>query len=201
VASTVEPFSSSHDELRLTVRMFVQSELQPFVRDWEIAEWFPSEVFERLGELGLLGLTVPEEFGGQGGDYWATVVLVEELARAGSAGLSRAVAVQTDLATPPILRSGTTDQIKQYLVPSVAGTRIACFGLSEAGGGDDSASIRTTARRDGTDWLISGTKPRRAGPACQKSCRCSCPAALAMYWSYRHRLSRRLLNSCTRSWS
>ncbi len=140
------------------MRRWVVDELAPHADEWEDAGWFPDWVFRRAGELGFLGLTVPEEYGGQGADYWATVVLGEELMRCGNGSVPMALAVQTDMATPPILRFGTEAQKREYLVPAVAGERIGCIGISEPGTGSDVAGITTSARRDGSDWIIDGSK-------------------------------------------
>ncbi len=136
----------------------MERELAPHADEWEAAGRFPDEVFRRMGELGFLGLTVPEEHGGQGGDYWSTVVLAEELARAGCGGVPMAVAVQTDMATPPILRFGTPQQRRRYLAPAVRGERIACLAITEPDAGSDVAAISTRAVRDGDGWVISGSK-------------------------------------------
>lgn len=152
------PFTAEHNQLRATIRRFAETELAPHARAWDEAGWFGDEVLPRMGELGLLGLTVPEVYGGQGGDYWSTVVLAEELPRGGSGSVSMAVAVQTDMATPPILKFGTEEQKQAYLAPAVRGERIAAIGISEPDAGSDVRAIRTRARRDGDDWLIDGSK-------------------------------------------
>ncbi len=152
------PFTEEHDQLRAAVRRFVEDELAPHAEEWEEAEGFPDEVFRRMGELGFLGLTKPEEYGGQGADYWATVVLGEELMRCGNGSIPMAIAVQTDMATPPILQFGTDEQKQAYLAPAIAGTKIACIGITEPEAGSNVAGIRTHARRDGGDWVINGSK-------------------------------------------
>jgi alkylation response protein AidB-like acyl-CoA dehydrogenase len=152
------PFTEEHQALRATIRRIVEDELAPHARAWEEAGWFGDWVMPRLGELGLLGLTVPPEYGGAGGDHWATVVFAEELVRAGSGSLSMAVGVQTDMATPPILKFGTEAQKQAYLAPAVRGEKVAAIGISEPDAGSDVRAIRTRARRDGDDWIIDGTK-------------------------------------------
>jgi alkylation response protein AidB-like acyl-CoA dehydrogenase len=153
-----DPFTDEHDQLRRSVRRFVEDELAPHADAWEEAGWFADWVFPRLGELGLLGLTVPTAYGGQGADYWATVVLAEELVRSGGGSLPMAVAAHTDMALPPVVKFGTEEQKQAYLVPAVRGERIACIGISEPGAGSDVAGIRTAARRDGRDWVLNGSK-------------------------------------------
>ncbi|HWC31644.1 MAG TPA: acyl-CoA dehydrogenase family protein, partial [Actinomycetota bacterium] len=118
-------FTDEHDDLRRSVRAFVESELAPHALDWEREE-FPDWVFKRMGDLGLLGLRYPGEHGGQGGDWGHTIVMAEEIARIGSGGVGMAIAVQTDMATPPILRFGTEEQKQRYLVPSIRGEKISC---------------------------------------------------------------------------
>jgi alkylation response protein AidB-like acyl-CoA dehydrogenase len=151
-------FTSEHEALRTTVRAFVERELAPYAEEWEEAGNFPDWVFTKLGDAGYLGLAYPEEVGGQGGDYISTLVLKEEMARCGSGGVGMAVAVQTDMATPPILKFGTKEQIDEYLRPAIKGTKIACLGITEPGAGSDVANIQTLAVRDGSDWVINGRK-------------------------------------------
>jgi len=151
-------FTPEHEALRATVRAFVERELAPFAEEWEQAGDFPDWVFTKLGDAGFLGLSYPEEVGGQGGDYISTLVLKEEMARCGSGGVGMAVAVQTDMATPPILKYGTREQIDGYLRPAIKGTKIACLGITEPGAGSDVANIQTLAVRDGSDWVINGRK-------------------------------------------
>jgi alkylation response protein AidB-like acyl-CoA dehydrogenase len=151
-------FSPEHEALRTSVRAFIERELQPHAEEWEAAGNFPDWVFERLGDAGLLGLSYPEEYGGSGGDYISSLVLKEEMARCGSGGVGMAVAVQTDMATPPILRFGTEAQKQEYLVPAIKGRKIACLGITEPNAGSDVANIETTATRDGSDWIVNGRK-------------------------------------------
>ena len=156
--SATSPFTEELEQLRAAVRRFVSEELAPYADEWEEAGWFPSEVFPRMGELGFLGLTVPPEYGGQGRDYWSTVVLAEELAGARNGGLPMAIAVQTDMATPPILKFGTEEQKQRYLAPAMRGEKIAAIGISEPEAGSDVAAIRTNAHRDGDGWVLNGSK-------------------------------------------
>ncbi len=153
-----EPFTEEHTQLRHAIRRWVEQELTPHADEWEEDGWFPDQVFRRAGELGFLGLNVPEEYGGQGGDYWCTVVLAEELAGAGCGGVPMAIAVQTDMATPPILKFGTEQQKRDYLTPAVRGEKIACLGISEPDAGSDVARIRTRAEKVADGWVINGAK-------------------------------------------
>jgi alkylation response protein AidB-like acyl-CoA dehydrogenase len=151
-------FTPEHDALRVSVRAFVERELQPHAEQWEAEGNFPDWVFTKMGDAGLLGLSYPEEYGGSGGDYISSLVLKEEMARCGSGGVGMAVAVQTDMATPPILKFGTEAQKQEYLVPAIKGTKIACLGITEPNAGSDVANIETTAVRDGDGWVVNGRK-------------------------------------------
>jgi alkylation response protein AidB-like acyl-CoA dehydrogenase len=150
-------FTEEHEQLRESIRRFVEKELAPHAEEWEETT-FPDSVFQRMGELGFLGLSVPEQYGGQGGDYYCNLVLAEELARAHSGGLAMGVAVHTDMATPPILAFGTEEQKQQYLRPAMLGQKIACIGITEPDAGSDVAGIKTRAVRDGDGWVINGSK-------------------------------------------
>jgi alkylation response protein AidB-like acyl-CoA dehydrogenase len=150
-------FTEEHDRLRESISRFVAAELAPHAEAWEETT-FPDSVIRRMGELGFLGLSVPEAYGGQGGDYYCNLVLAEEMARAGSGGLAMGVAVHTDMATPPILKFGTEEQKQRYLAPAVRGEKIACIGITEPDAGSDVAGIKTRAARDGDGWVINGSK-------------------------------------------
>ncbi len=151
-------FTAEHDALRASARAFIERELAPHAEEWEREGNFPDWVFNRMGELGFLGVHYPVEVGGQGGDYLSGIVLKEEMARCGSGGVGMAIAVQTDMATPPILKFGTKEQIDEYLKPAIQGTKIACLGITEPNAGSDVANIQTTAVKDGSDWIVNGRK-------------------------------------------
>src|SRR5215210_4449863 len=150
-------FTAEHDQLRESIRRFAQAELAPHAEEWEETT-FPDWVFERMGELGFLGLSYPEEYGGQGGDYPANIVLAEEIVHANSGGLAMGVAVHTDMATPPIHLFGTEEQKQRYLVPAISGEKISCLGITEPDAGSDVSGIKTRAVRDGDEWVINGSK-------------------------------------------
>src|SRR3954453_3288926 len=150
-------FSEEHEALRESIRAFVERELAPHADEWEETT-FPDSVFRRMGELGFLGLSMPEAYGGQGGDYYCNLVLAEELARAHSGGMAMGLAVHTDMATPPILQFGTEEQKQRYLVPAIRGEKISCLGITEPDAGPDVRGIRTRAVRDGDEWVINGAK-------------------------------------------
>jgi alkylation response protein AidB-like acyl-CoA dehydrogenase len=150
-------FTDEHEQLRESIGNFCRKELAPHSEKWEETT-FENWVFPRMGELGYLGLSYPEEYGGQGGDYFASLVLAEEMPKANCGGLSMAVAVQTDMATPPVHLFGTEEQKQRYLVPAIKGEKIACLGITEPDAGSDVAGIKTTAVRDGDEWVINGSK-------------------------------------------
>src|SRR5215216_4609197 len=150
-------FNDEHQQLRESIRRFAQTELAPHAEEWEETT-FPDWVFERMGELGFLGLSYPEEYGGQGGDYYSNLVLAEEIVHANSGGLTMGVAVHTDMATPPVHLFGTEEQKQRYLVPSIRGEKISCLGITEPDAGSDVAGIRTRAVRDGDEYVINGSK-------------------------------------------
>jgi len=151
-------FTPEHEVFRSSVRRFVESELAPHTEEWEREGRFPDWVFKRMGDLGFLGVRYPERYGGQGGDWGHAIVVAEEMARTGSGGVGMAVAVQSEMATPPILKFGTEEQKQRYLVPAIRGEKIACLGISEPNAGSDVAGIETTARRAGERWVINGQK-------------------------------------------
>ena len=152
-------FTQEHEELKRTIERFVEQELNPYVDEWEEAGTFPAhEVFRKLGELGLLGLTKPEAYGGAGLDYSYSVLMAETLGNTRCGGVPMAIGVQTDMATPALARFGSDELRAEFLAPAIAGHAVACIGVSEPGAGSDVASIRTTARRDGDDYVINGGK-------------------------------------------
>jgi alkylation response protein AidB-like acyl-CoA dehydrogenase len=150
-------FTDEHDVLRETIRRFAVTELQPHAEEWEQTT-FPDWVFPRMGALGFLGLDKPVEYGGQGGDYYSSIVLAEELVHSHSGGLAMAVAVQTDMALPPILAFGTEHQKSEWAAPAIAGAKVLCLGITEPDAGSDVAGIKTRAVRDGDDYVINGSK-------------------------------------------
>ncbi len=151
-------FTAEHEELRRSLRRFVERELAPHAEEWEEAEFFPNDVFRRMGELGFLGLSMPEEYGGSGGDYLYNVVRAEEMGGCRSGGLAMGLAVHTDMVMPPLLKFGTEEQKQKYLVPSIKGELISCLGITEPGAGSDVQGIRTMARREGDEFVINGSK-------------------------------------------
>jgi acyl-CoA dehydrogenase len=158
VSRPVPPFGDEHEELRASVRGFIERELTPHAQQWEEDRWFPDEVFPKLATQGLLGLKYPTEYGGQGGDYLHESVLCEELARIGSGGTAAGIGAHTNIATPPIWKFGDEQQKQDYLVPAIRGERIGALGITEPGAGSDVASIATRAERVDGGFVVNGEK-------------------------------------------
>jgi acyl-CoA dehydrogenase len=156
--SPTPPFTDEHEELRESIRGFLDRELAPHARQWEEDEWFPNEVFGKLAAQGLLGLKYPAELGGQGGDHLHEAVLIEELARIGSGGTAAGIGAHVNIATPPIWKFGTDDQKQRYLAPAIRGEKIGALGITEPGAGSDVAALRTKAERVDGGFLVSGEK-------------------------------------------
>ena len=152
-------FTPEHRQLEDTVVKFCDKEINPFVAEWEAMGQFPAhEVFKKLGNLGLLGLKYPEEFGGVGLDFSYSMVMAEALGQCSCGGVPMAIGVHTDMATPALARFGSDELRREFLTPTIAGDLVACLGVSEAGGGSDVAAIKTRAVHDGGDYLINGSK-------------------------------------------
>jgi acyl-CoA dehydrogenase len=158
VTALTPPFSDEHEELRQSIRAFIERELAPHAPAWEEQEWFPDELFAKLAAQGLLGLKYPTEYGGQGGDYLHESVLCEEMARIGSGGTAAGLGAHTNIATPPIWKFGTDEQKQRYLVPAIAGERIGALGITEPGAGSDVASLSTRAERVDGGFVVNGEK-------------------------------------------
>jgi alkylation response protein AidB-like acyl-CoA dehydrogenase len=150
-------FNDEHEQLRESITNFAIKELAPHADEWEETT-FPDSVFRRMGELGFLGLDKPEEYGGQGGDYFSAIVLGEAIANANCGGLAMGIAVQTDMAMPPILALGTEEQKQRWAVPAIKGEKILCLGITEPDAGSDVKGIKTRAVRDGDEYVINGSK-------------------------------------------
>lgn len=153
-----KPFTEEHEQFRKMVRDFAEKELAPHAEEWEEGGCFPSSVFKAAGDLGIHGAHYPEAHGGAGGDYWYSVVKAEEYPRCKSAGVSMGLLVQSDMATPVISDLGTDEQIDTFLKPALSGDKVAALGVSEPSAGSDVAGIKTTAHRDGDDYVINGQK-------------------------------------------
>jgi citronellyl-CoA dehydrogenase len=152
-------FTPEHEELRRTWRTIIERDINPYMDEWEKEGIFPAhEVFKKLGNAGLLGVDKPVEFGGLGLDFSYVMVSAEELGLVLGGSVPMAVGVQMAMATPALARFGSDEVRKEFLAPSISGDYVACLGVSEVGAGSDVASIKTTARRDGDDYVINGGK-------------------------------------------
>jgi butyryl-CoA dehydrogenase len=155
--STHLHLSDEHAALRATVERFARTEVAPVIADYYEREAFPYELVARMGEMGLFGLPFPEEYGGMGGDYLAFCLALEELARVDSS-VAITLEAGVGLGAMPIFRYGTDAQKEEWLPSLCAGTMLGAFGLTEPDGGTDAGATRTTARREGGQWVINGTK-------------------------------------------
>src|SRR5579862_5445832 len=149
--------SEHHDILRKSVRDFARTEVLPHAKKWDEEERFPKEIVPKLAAMGLLGIRIPEEYGGSGMDTTSYAICVEEVARVdGSIALT--VASHNGLGTGHLLAFGTEEQKRKYLPRAASGEWLAAWALTEPGSGSDAAALRTTARREGADWVLNGTK-------------------------------------------
>jgi citronellyl-CoA dehydrogenase len=152
-------FTAEHEMFRKSLRSFIEREINPHVEQWEADEIYPAhQVLKKLGDLGALGLTYDPDYGGMGADYWYSVVLCEELGRIDCGGVPMSIAVHTDMATPALAQYGTHELKKQFLEPAIKGEMLAAIGVTEPNAGSDVAGIRTTARREGDEYVINGSK-------------------------------------------
>jgi acyl-CoA dehydrogenase len=150
-------FGPDHDLARATVRQFVEREIVPHIDAWEEAGSFPRELYRAAADVGILGVGYPEELGGTPGDLFMKIAVWEELIRPGSGGLSAGLG-SLHIALPPIVHHGTEEQRQRFIPPVLSGDRIAALCVTEPSGGSDVASLATAARRDGDEWVITGSK-------------------------------------------
>ena len=151
--------TAEHEELRRSALKFVETEINPFANEWEENEIFPAgELFKKLGNQGFLGITKPEKYGGAGLDYTYGAVLNEAIAHSACGGVPMAIGVQTDMATPALARFGSEKLCNEFLRPSISGDYVACLGVSEPSAGSDVAAIKTNAIKEGSDYVINGSK-------------------------------------------
>jgi citronellyl-CoA dehydrogenase len=162
VAETVQTefpyFTEEHDMLRETVRKFAQNEIAPHTEEWDEAGIFPREIFKKAADLDLFGIRLDPKYGGSGLDWWATAAYLEGLSYSNNGGVNMALMVQSDITLPVLDELGTDEQKEEFLRPAIAGDKIAALGISEPGGGSDVGAIKTRAREDGDDLVISGQK-------------------------------------------
>ena len=152
-------YTEEHRSIMQSIRRFLASEVDPFVDEWEAAEIFPAhELFKKMGQLGFLGITKEVEYGGLGLDFSYAVAAGEAMGYVRAQGVSMGVGVQTDMATPALASFGSDALKREFLAPAIAGDVVVSIGVSEQGAGSDVASLQTRARRDGDDYVISGSK-------------------------------------------
>ncbi|MBC2713167.1 MAG: acyl-CoA dehydrogenase family protein [Desulfosarcina sp.] len=156
-ASCQQYFTKAHDMVRRSVKEFIDKEVKPFIDEWEEAGAFPREIYKKAGDLGILGIGYPEEWGGTPGDIFFTIAASEELMRSGSGGFVAGMG-SLHIALPPIVRRGTDEQKKRFVNPVIAGDRIAALAITEPGGGSDVSNLSTTAVRDGDRYVVNGSK-------------------------------------------
>ena len=148
-----------HMELRRTVANIVENDINPFCDEWEEAEAIPlHDLLKKMGQAGILGISKPSEFGGMDLDYSYEVVFAEELGKVKAQGVSTAVGVQTNMSTPALAQYGSDELRQEFLAPAIAGEMVGCIGVTEEGSGSDVSSVRSFARKDGDDYVISGNK-------------------------------------------
>jgi alkylation response protein AidB-like acyl-CoA dehydrogenase len=144
-------------EIQALTRDFAQAEIDPHASRWDREHHFPRELFGKLSELGLMGVCVPEEYGGAGADFLSYILVLEELSRA-DAGVGVTVAVHTSAATLPVLTYGTDEQKSRFVPPLARGEQLGAFALTEAEAGSDAGALRTTAEQSADGWTITGAK-------------------------------------------
>jgi acyl-CoA dehydrogenase len=150
-------YTESHQAFRGSLRRFVDREIAPFVDAWDEAGSFPRELYRKAAEVGLLGLGFPEEFGGVPGDAFLSIIAAQELARAGSGGVSASLMSHT-IGAPPIARLGSDELKRRVLPPVLSGEKISALAITEPNAGSDVASIRTRAERAGDHFVVNGAK-------------------------------------------
>ena len=148
-----------HEAVRRSVQSWIEDKVNPYVDEWEAAGIYPArEVMGTLGQLGMLGVSKSQQFGGLGLDFSYAAVLAEALGAIKSGGVAMSIGVQTDMCTPALEKHGSDELREAYLRPAIAGEMVGCIGVSEPGSGSDVASVKTVARKDGGDYVINGSK-------------------------------------------
>ena len=154
----MNPFSEEHDLFRRSVRTFVEKEITPNALEWEAAGEAPRALFEKMGELGYVGVRLSEECGGSGLDLWYTTILIQEMVRCGSIGVPVSIMAHAEFGTKLIDRAGSSYLKETYVRPAAAGKMIAALGVSEPNAGSDVAALQTRAERDGDYYVVNGAK-------------------------------------------
>ncbi len=152
-------WTDEHESIRETAAKFVDNEINPFVDQWEEDGIFPAhELFKKLGDLGMLGISKPEKYGGLGLDYSYSIVFAEEMGRIQTGGVGMGIGIQTDMSTPALAKFGSEELCNEFLVPAISGDAVTSIAVSEPHAGSDVAAIKTEAMKDGDDYIINGTK-------------------------------------------
>ena len=152
-------WTDEHESIRETAAKFVDNEINPFVDQWEEDGIFPAhELFKKLGDLGMLGISKPEKYGGLGLDYSYSIVFAEEMGRIQTGGVGMGIGIQTDMSTPALAKFGSEELCNEFLVPAISGDAVTSIAVSEPHAGSDVAAIKTEAMKDGDDYVINGTK-------------------------------------------
>ncbi|MBV1919355.1 MAG: acyl-CoA dehydrogenase family protein [Pseudomonadales bacterium] len=151
--------TEDHASIRRTIAKFIDNEINPYCDEWEKEGIFPAhDILKKMGDLGLLGIAKPVEYGGMGLDYSYQIVFSEELGRIRSGGVSMAIGVQTDMSTPALAKHGSAEIKEKYLTKAISGEAVFSIAVSEPHAGSDVAAIKTKAVKDGDDYIINGTK-------------------------------------------
>lgn len=151
-------FTEEHEMIRRTVKRFCLEEIAPHAEEWDHAGIFPRELFKKAADIGLFGIRLDPEYGGLGLDWWASAAYMEAMAYSDSGSVNMALMVQSEITLPALAELGTREQKEEFLRPAIAGDWIAALGISEPGGGSDVAALKTRARIEGDDLVVSGQK-------------------------------------------
>ena len=152
-----EYFGAAHKMVRRSVKEFVDKEIVPHIDEWEELNEFPRALYKKAGDVGILGIGYPKEYGGTPGDIFFQVAAWEEIMRCGSGGLAAGLG-SLHIAIPPILHQGTGEQKERFVKPVIDGDRIAALAITEPGGGSDVAGLQTTAVRESDHYVVDGSK-------------------------------------------
>lgn len=156
-ATYQEYFGPAHDMVRRSVKEFVDKEIVPHIDDWEEMNEFPRDLYKKAGDVGILGIGYPEEYGGTPGDIFFQIAAWEEIMRCGSGGVAAGLG-SLNIAIPPIISHGTDEQKERFVKPVILGDKIAALAITEPGGGSDVAGLRTTAVREDDHYIVNGSK-------------------------------------------
>ena len=151
-------FTEEHDLFRQTLRDFLEKEVRPNIDQWEKDGKLPRDIYHKFGEMGFFGMTHEEKYGGSAGDMWYNVIFDEEIARMNSGGFGASIGAHPMLALTHLNHEGTEEQKQNYLVPGIKGEKIGCLAITEPFGGSDVQAVRTTAVKDGDDYILNGSK-------------------------------------------